>query len=375
MANESDHAPEATEPATPALLLRYSHHVIEHLGLKLYQNKPTNVVAELVSNGWDANAKTVRIEVKTELARGPGRYLATADNGDGMTLHDLADSYLVIGKPKDRSNARTAERYLHRPTREILKRTWAEYARGDADPRPFLDMTEKLAAAAIPEALSLAVTFAQRAYALSVLSDMQHRGTEPDLQKLIEKFPWILRPDMELLTANQRLQTLVEAAWQQGLSPSRTTPGQIDINDRFKPDFVFFSDIDYDRIVIVEIKTPREDLNFRNREQLSAYMVYVEQQYPNAERRGILVGCNGMKMARGRDDIEIMSWTDVFLNSRRGHIDMLAAMLSTANPDADDDRIKQILEFGGDEVWSLLQHVAANDENLAEMLANRPLVK
>lgn len=39
------------------LVLRFSHNVLEHLGLKLYQNKPTNVLAELVSNSWDAYAK------------------------------------------------------------------------------------------------------------------------------------------------------------------------------------------------------------------------------------------------------------------------------------------------------------------------------
>lgn len=34
--------------------IRYSHNIIEHLGLKLYQNKPTNVIAEFISNSWDA---------------------------------------------------------------------------------------------------------------------------------------------------------------------------------------------------------------------------------------------------------------------------------------------------------------------------------
>ena len=697
-----DELPQAEEGAAPTLVLRYSHHVIEHLGLKLYQNRPTNVVAELVSNGWDANASEVWINLHTAMAAGDDRYIAVGDSGDGMTLDDLGKSYLVIGKPKDRSASLSARRYpmgrkgigklapfgiartvevltaastahgirfnwlrielsrilelgsqsdpaaqtayppdillkdalveevagapdptgevanflnrieagtgtlilmrhlsiirqipidplrqamgrrftvtlvrddfsvkvdgqkvvtsdalpefefrnpthgvitervgdknvsywvgfvktaswpsdeagvgvyahgkiaqdrpftfgvkgkeiftrymyavveadfidemeddvistdrrsidwdhpraaalydwgqrkvrqwiedyraarrkteamaverhideqiasgklpkirddekkvisdllaevtpglekdesqygsvtaavmrayLHRPTREILKKAWSDYASGGGDPKPFLHMTDKLAAAAIPEALSLAVIFAQRGYALSVLSDMQHRGTEPDLQKLIEKFPWILQPEMELLTANQRLKTLVEAAHAQGLSPSRFSPGHVEVNDQFKPDFVFFSDIEYKKIVVVEIKTPREDLNFRNREQLSAYMVYIEQQYPNAARIGYLVGSNSQKMAKGREDVEILSWTDVFVNSRRGHIDMLAAMLSTANPDAGDDRIKQILEFGGNEVWELLTRVASNDEALSELLANRPSV-
>lgn len=694
----SGSAAETTGEAS--LVLRYSHHVIEHLGLKLYQNRPTSVIAELVSNGWDANASVVWINSSTEIASGASRYIAVGDNGDGMTLEDLAGNYLVIGKPKDRSEARKVARYpmgrkgigklapfgiartvdlvtaakseggvlfnwlrielskilelgtastptelvtyppksivkngsaadvarqvdptgevakflakvgsgtgtlvlmsdlsllrpipvealrqsmgrrftvtltrddfsvevsgsvvteadalpefefrvpptgvleeqvggrvvrfwvgfvktaswpsdeagigiyahgkiaqdrpftfgvkgreiftrymygvveadfvdeldedvistdrrsidwdhpqmaalhdwgqkkvrqwieeyrssrrvsegssvrkhldaeilagklpnissderdmisgllsevtpgldrdeaqyskvtsavvkayLHRPTRELLKKLWAEYRDMNEGASQFLGMTDRIATAAIPEALSLAVTFAQRGYALSVMYDMQHHGTEPDLQGLIEKFPWILQPDMELLTANQRLKTLVESAAEKGLSPSRYTPGQVDVNEHYKPDFVYFSDVDMDKIVVVEIKSPREDLTFRNREQLASYMVYIEQQYPKAERKGYLVGTNGQGLSPSRTDIEVLSWTEVFVASRRGHIDMLAAMLSTANPDADDDRVRQILEFGGDEVWELLTHVAANDDRLAELLANRP---
>lgn len=271
-----------------------------------------------------------------------------------------------------RVTAAIMKAYLHRPTRELLKKLWSDYGKEAGSSRTFLEMTEKIAAAAVPEALSLAVIFAQRGYALSVMTDMQHKGTEPDLQKLIEKFPWILQPSMELLTANQRLKTLVEEAHALGLSPSRFTAGHVEINEGYKPDFVFFSDIESKNIVVVEIKSPREDLTFKNREQLAAYMVYIEQQYPDAIRRGYLIGTNGQNLKAKYDDISIMSWSDVFINSRRGHIDMLAAMLSTANPDPDDDRMKQVLEFGGDEVWELLTRVAANDETLADLVSNRP---
>jgi len=99
------------DSAEPALVLRYSHHVIEHLGLKLYQNRPTNVVAELVSNGWDAGASVVWINMQTAIGAGARRFLAVGDDGGGMTLRDLASSYLVIGKPKDRSTARKSPRY------------------------------------------------------------------------------------------------------------------------------------------------------------------------------------------------------------------------------------------------------------------------
>ena len=43
--------------------MKISHNIVEHLGLKLYQNKPTNVIAELVSNSWDANANRLNINI------------------------------------------------------------------------------------------------------------------------------------------------------------------------------------------------------------------------------------------------------------------------------------------------------------------------
>ena len=45
------------------LVLKFDHNVIEHLGLKLYQNRPTNVIAEMVSNSWDADAARVWIDL------------------------------------------------------------------------------------------------------------------------------------------------------------------------------------------------------------------------------------------------------------------------------------------------------------------------
>jgi len=185
--------------------------------------------------------ESVRRHIDEQIASGQ---LPRIREDEKQIISDLL-AEVTPGLEKDegsysRVTAAIMRAYLHRPTREILKRVWSDYGKGHSDPKPFLDMAEKLAAAAIPEALSLAVTFAQRGYALSVLMDMQHRDAEPELQRLIEKFPWILQPEMELLTANQRLKTLVEAAYLQGLSPSRITSGHVEVNELYKPDFVFF---------------------------------------------------------------------------------------------------------------------------------------
>lgn len=81
------------------LVLRFAHNIIEHLGLKLYQNKPTNVIAELVSNSWDADAEQVHVKV-IQGETGAPQFVAVMDDGEGMSRETLASHYLIVGKPK-----------------------------------------------------------------------------------------------------------------------------------------------------------------------------------------------------------------------------------------------------------------------------------
>lgn len=93
----ADYTPDAP------LELRFSHNIIEHLGLKLYQNKPTNVLAELVSNSWDADSSNVWIDLLTT-EHGSPRAVLVADNGSGMGDEELMTRYLVVGLPKRKSD-------------------------------------------------------------------------------------------------------------------------------------------------------------------------------------------------------------------------------------------------------------------------------
>ena len=61
------------------LVLRFSHNVIEHLGLRSYQSKPTTVLAELVSNSWDAEAGRVWILLRTTGSGEPGSVIVAND--------------------------------------------------------------------------------------------------------------------------------------------------------------------------------------------------------------------------------------------------------------------------------------------------------
>ena len=79
--------------------LNFSNRVIEHLGIKLYQNRPTNVVAEFVSNSWDADATKVSIDLKASKEKTPPSIIIT-DNGRGMTRQELINDFLVIGRDR-----------------------------------------------------------------------------------------------------------------------------------------------------------------------------------------------------------------------------------------------------------------------------------
>lgn len=94
-----------------AYILKYSHNIIEHLGFKLYQNKPTNAIAELISNSWDAYATKVYVDLITDKAKPIA--ICVGDNGYGMTKDEIIENWLVIAKPK--SVARKATSSEHRP--------------------------------------------------------------------------------------------------------------------------------------------------------------------------------------------------------------------------------------------------------------------
>ncbi|MDD2174153.1 endonuclease NucS [Glaesserella parasuis] len=82
---------------SPYPSMKISHNIVEHLGLKLYQNKPTNVIAELVSNAWDANATELKIDIVNDETN---KFISVNDNGCGMDIDVLKNTYLVIGKSK-----------------------------------------------------------------------------------------------------------------------------------------------------------------------------------------------------------------------------------------------------------------------------------
>jgi len=259
--------------------------------------------------------------------------------------------------------------WIHTPMRDMTKKLWDSLKLDEQGAQHFVQIIDRLHDYLVPESMSLAVTFAQRAYALSLLFNRIHHGTEVDLQKLIETFPWILQPEMEKLTANQTLSTVIKKAEEKGelvVPQIEPTPA-----DALKPDFVFFSPPgEYDEIVVVELKNPgqQHSLTMQNEFQLSAYLRYLKVRYPKSRIRGLLIGNNYSKLQPQDRDIEVMDWSDVLLRSRKGHVELLASMLVGANPDPNDSRVAQVAEYGGKEAIEMLERMAANDSDLKSLM-------
>ena len=85
------------------LYLEFHGRVIEHLGIQMYQS-PVNAVAELVANAWDADAKTVAIdlpETVTDLAA----TFVIRDDGVGMDFDECQRHYLAVGRNRRRKQS------------------------------------------------------------------------------------------------------------------------------------------------------------------------------------------------------------------------------------------------------------------------------
>lgn len=75
----------------PKYKMRIELGVLDHLGLNLYSNIPA-VLAEVVANAWDADAKKVEIDIDRS-----AQAITIVDNGHGMDLDDINDKFLTVG--------------------------------------------------------------------------------------------------------------------------------------------------------------------------------------------------------------------------------------------------------------------------------------
>ncbi len=81
------------ETAKEILEMKFDPNTIEHLGIHQYSTLPP-VIAELVSNSYDAEAEVVTIY----LVDNGDKEITIEDNGHGMTFNEINANFLLIGR-------------------------------------------------------------------------------------------------------------------------------------------------------------------------------------------------------------------------------------------------------------------------------------
>lgn len=288
----------------------------------------------------------------------------------------LSEVFADLGnneEAKEKATVRIAAAWTHEPTRMLTQSIWKEIVKTpEASPELLSELLQKLNDSLVPEAMSLALTMAQRIGAITSMTKMiEQERTETHLQRLIEKFPWLIDPRNEFLTANQTIRTLITQKHIPNQDSGEWKMGSKE--ERLKPDFVFLSDPAIEReIVIYELKGPegKKTLQPEEYEQLSKYLRIVSRVYNNdgIKISGVLIGHEKGGIKEFDNGISIKRWSDVLLNARHLHVTYLEALLQASLPDRDDQRMAQIANFGGPEAIELLKRYAERQSFPDEIL-------
>lgn len=305
-----------------------------------------------------------REAIKKKIRETPAARRLTGAEEDALA-ELLTEVFLTLGNDDEaKANAINSitSAWTHEPTRKLTQSLWSDVLNDQStNPNIFLSLVEKLRESMVPEAMGLAVTMAQRIGAITALKKaIDNQQNETQLQRLIENFPWLLGPEWEKLTANQTIKTLVESKYRP--KEVNEESGVTDKEKALKPDFVFLSDVGVEaEIIVVELKGPESNKTLQQDEffQLREYLDIISASYNNDGIRiqGWIIGHEkgGFKVTDNR--ITPYRWSDVLASARKLHISYLASLLQVSEPAADDQRIKQISDFGGEETLELLRRL------------------
>ncbi|RJP46469.1 MAG: TIGR02391 family protein [Desulfobacteraceae bacterium] len=75
--------------------MRFDPRTIKHLGVRMYSTLPP-AIAEIVANAYDADASLVTVTLREE--DGKPSEITISDNGEGLTLDEINNKFLVIGR-------------------------------------------------------------------------------------------------------------------------------------------------------------------------------------------------------------------------------------------------------------------------------------
>lgn len=309
--------------------------------------------------------------VQTALRSGRASHVTSVEEDEiARLISQITPSFGKDEEAKSRMVTAVADAWVQKPMRRLIRDLWDSVGKSsDVPPERFTTMVERLSSYAVPESLNLAVVFAQRAFALTRLHDYVHHGTETNLQNLIERFPWIVEPDLAVLTANQQLRTAISKAESLGQIPTgrRATVGGVPDNN--KPDFVFLSSPNDQCIVVVELKNPQVDLTIDNRSQLVDYLNYFEAHYSATQISGYLIGRRPDSLQAQDKRVEIIGWSDILNRSRSRNLELLAAMiLATGGSNSHDARLADAIQLGGPEATQMLEKLATEHEEIRKLM-------
>jgi len=259
----------------------------------------------------------------------------------------------------------TAKAWVHEPARKLIRELWEKVT--TFEPTAFAASINRLSDELVPESLSLAVAFSLRVFALTQLHGHILKGQETQLQTLIESFPWILNTKYERYVYRRALATIVEQ--EANLIATRNPFPPIPA-DRTKPDFVFFGSPEDREILIVELKGPADTAQQEEYQQLHSYVLYLASRFTSSRVSGLLVSGDHSStlMSFRSESMDFMKWNDVLLQSRRGHMDLLTALLVGTDPAGDDTRIQQVCELGGTAVRDFLTQMSVKEPQLRDLV-------
>jgi hypothetical protein len=287
----------------------------------------------------------------------------------------VAEATASVGKSKSAIQTReelliaVSKAWINQPTRQMLTDLWSKLNKKQVSAEALTTIVTRLSEHSVPEAMGLALTFAQRAYALSVLYELIHENSETNLQDLIESFPWILQPRGDLLTSDRTLKTTIEKA----ADEMKRDEGRIgrtirEMSERERADFVFLTDPDKQSIQIVEIKGPLVAIGLEEERQLADYLDFVRARYSDAHVSGVLIGQIPKTFQAQRRDMTAKTWAELLRECRASYVDMLASMIEVADLSPDDSRFGAVRDFGGEETWALLNQMAEKNDVLKKLL-------
>lgn len=300
------------------------------------------------------------------LNNAPGVKLRTSEKSHLIEL--ISDVTPRLGKNQEakiRLVEATAKAWVHEPARKLIKELWTQVT--TFEPSAFVSSVNRLSDELVPESLSLAVAFSLRVFALTQLHGHILKGQETQLQQLIENFPWILHSKYEKFVYRKSLANIVkdEAELIAKRNPFPAIPA-----DRTLPDFVFFGTAEDREILVVELKGPGDVAEHEEYQQLHSYVLYLASRFQSAKVTGLLVsGGHAAYLSNYRSEaIDFEKWDDVLLRSRRGHMDLLTALLVGTDPVGDDARIQQVCELGGQAVQEFLTQMSEREPLLRDLV-------